>query len=198
MGKLVPLNTGKEESNYLAEQTSAPIVAQGQRGRLTQIGTGLASDKLTGGQSDVRQNDAVSDKLTESEYNRSTAMQRKHGSYQNYLVGATADGKFYSQPEIGKDTEKLRKTYTTYETETQKALTSYQNAAKKQKETEDALGRFQQSLPALKQNYAKNPSVFNNAIYQTELQQYKDLAERYEQETANTQKLYSDYEQSYG
>ena len=198
MGKLVPLNTGKEENNHLAEQTSAPIVAQGQRGRLTQIGTGLASDKLTGGQSDVRQNDAASDKLTESEYNRSTAMQRKHGSYQSYIVGATADGKFYSQPEIGKDTEKLRKTYTAYETETQKALTSYQNAAKKQKETEDALGRFQQSLPALKQNYAKNPSVFNNAIYQTELQQYKDLAERYEQETANTQKLYSDYEQSYG
>jgi hypothetical protein len=198
MGKLVPLNTGKEENNHLTEQTSAPIVAQGQRGRLTQIGTGLASDKLAGGQSDVRQNDAASDKLTESEYNRSTAMQRKHGSYQNYLVGATADGRYYSQPEIGKDTEKLRKTYTAYETETQKALTSYQNAAKKQKETEDALGRFQQSLPTLKQNYAKNPSVFNNAIYQTELQQYKDLAERYEQEAANTQKLYSDYEQSYG
>ena len=186
MGKLVPLNTGKEENNHLAEQTSAPIVAQGQRGRLTQIGTGLASDKLTGGQSDVRQNDAASDKLTESEYNRSTAMQQKYGSYQNYLVGATADGKYYSQPEIGKDTEKLRNTYTTYETATQKALTAYQDAAKKQKETEEALGRYEQSLPELERSYVQNPSVFNNALYQTELQQYKDLAARYEQEAADT------------
>lgn len=152
--------------------------------------------------SSVRQNyaarAAASDKLTEGEYNRSTAMQQKYGSYQNYLVGATADGKYYSQPEIGKDTEKLRNTYTTYEAATQKALTAYQDAAKKQKETEEALDRYEQSLPELERSYAQNPSVFNNALYQTELQQYKDLAARYEQEAADTQKLYGDYEQSYG
>ena len=152
--------------------------------------------------SSVRQNyaarAAASDKLTEGEYNRSTAMQQKYGSYQNYLVGATADGKYYSQPEIGKDTEKLRNTYTTYETATQKALTAYQDAAEKQKETEKALDRYEQSLPELERSYVQNPSVFNNALYQTELQQYKDIAARYEQEAADTQKLYSDYEQSYG
>lgn len=152
--------------------------------------------------SSVRQNyaarAAASDKLTEGEYNRSTAMQQKYGSYQNYLVGATADGKYYSQPEIGKDTEKLRNTYTTYEAATQKALTAYQDAAKKQKETGEALGRYEQSLPELERSYAQNPSVFNNALYQTELQQYKDLAARYEQEAADAQKLYNDYEQSYG
>lgn len=69
--------------------------------------------------SSVRQNyaarAAASDKLTESEYNRSTAMQQKYGSYQNYLVGATADGKYYSQPKLGMDMERKYNTVTTYE-----------------------------------------------------------------------------------
>lgn len=69
--------------------------------------------------SSVRQNyaarAAASDKLTESEYNRSTAMQQKYGSYQNYLVGATADGKYYSQPKLGADMERKYNTVTTYE-----------------------------------------------------------------------------------
>ena len=74
--------------------------------------------------SSVRQNyaarAAASDKLTESEYNRSTAMQQKYGSYQNYLVGATADGKYYSQPKLGADMERKYNTVTTYEANAKK------------------------------------------------------------------------------
>ena len=82
--------------------------------------------------SSVRQNyaarAAASDKLTESEYNRSTAMQQKYGSYQNYLVGATADGKYYSQPKLGMDMERKYNTVTTYEANAKKKAEELQNA----------------------------------------------------------------------
>ena len=191
MGKLVPLNTGKEENNHLAEQTSAPIVAQGQRGRLTQIGTGLASDKLTGGQSDVRQNDAASDKLTESEYNRSTAMQRKHGSYQSYLVGATADGKYYSQPKLGMDMERKYNTVTNYEANAKKKAEELQSANEAAGNLYTKLNELSGKLPELQQ-YAGSSAIASGIVQQMQ-QEYASTLKQYEDATKAVDAAYAAY-----
>ena len=119
--------------------------------------------------SSVRQNyaarAAASDKLTESEYNRSTAMQQKYGSYQNYLVGATADGKYYSQPKLGADMERKYNTVTTYEANAKKKAEELQSANETAGNLYTKLNELSGKLPELQQ-YAGSSAIAFGIVQQ--------------------------------
>ena len=159
--------------------------------------SGKSRDEYDSG---VRQSYAarVSGKLTEGEYNRSADTQQKYGSYQNYLAGATADGKYYSQPELGRDTERLRNTYTTYETATQKAQSAYETAVNRLTEIEEQLEQMSPLLSQLQQYYETSPSQMTEYLYTAKVNEYNSLADEYRELDGDLPGLYSDYERSYG
>ena len=159
--------------------------------------SGKSRDEYDSG---VRQSYAarVSGKLTEGEYNRSADTQQKYGSYQNYLAGATADGKYYSQPELGRDTERLRNTYTTYETATQKAQSAYETAVNRLSEIEEQLEQMSPLLSQLQQYYETGPSETTKYLYTAKVNEYNSLADEYRELDGDLPGLYSDYERSYG
>lgn len=146
--------------------------------------------------SSVRQNyaarAAASDKLTESEYNRSTAMQQKYGSYQNYLVGATADGKYYSQPKLGMDMERKYNTVTTYEANAKKKAEELQNANETAGNLYTKLNELSGKLPELQQ-YAGSSAIASGIVQQMQ-QEYASTLKQYEDATKAVDAAYAAYE----
>ena len=146
--------------------------------------------------SSVRQNyaarAAASDKLTESEYNRSTAMQQKYGSYQNYLVGATADGKYYSQPKLGMDMERKYNTVTTYEANAKKKAEELQNANETAGNLHTKLNELSGKLPELQQ-YAGSSAIASGIVQQMQ-QEYASTLKQYEDATKAVDAAYAAYE----
>ena len=146
--------------------------------------------------SSVRQNyaarAAASDKLTESEYNRSTAMQQKYGSYQNYLVGATADGKYYSQPKLGADMERKYNTVTTYEANAKKKAEELQNANETAGNLYTKLNELSGKLPELQQ-YAGSSAIASGIVQQMQ-QEYASTLKQYEDATKAVDAAYAAYE----
>ena len=144
----------------------------------------------------VRQNyaarAAASDKLTESEYNRSTAMQQKYGSYQNYLVGATADGKYYSQPKLGMDMERKYNTVTTYEANAKKKAEELQNANETAGNLYTKLNELSGKLPELQQ-YAGSSAIASGIVQQMQ-QEYASTLKQYEDATKAVDAAYAAYE----
>lgn len=146
--------------------------------------------------SSVRQNyaarAAASDKLTESEYNRSTAMQQKYGSYQNYLVGATADGKYYSQPKLGADMERKYNTVTTYEANAKKKAEELQSANETAGNLYTKLNELSGKLPELQQ-YAGSSAIASGIVQQMQ-QEYASTLKQYEDATKAVDAAYAAYE----
>lgn len=146
--------------------------------------------------SSVRQNyaarAAASDKLTESEYNRSTAMQQKYGSYQNYLVGATADGKYYSQPKLGADMERKYNTVTTYEANAKKKAEELQSANETAGNLYTKLNELSGKLPEL-QRYAGSSAIASGIVQQMQ-QEYASTLKQYEDATKAVDAAYAAYE----
>ena len=146
--------------------------------------------------SSVRQNyaarAAASDKLTESEYNRSTAMQQKYGSYQNYLVGATADGKYYSQPKLGADMERKYNTVTTYEANAKKKAEELQSANETAGNLYTRLNELSGKLPELQQ-YAGSSTIASGIVQQMQ-QEYASTLKQYEDATKAVDAAYAAYE----
>ena len=146
--------------------------------------------------SSVRQNyaarAAASDKLTESEYNRSTAMQQKYGSYQNYLVGATADGKYYSQPKLGMDMERKYNTVTTYEANAKKKAEELQSANETAGNLYTKLNELSGKLPELQQ-YAGSSAIASGIVQQMQ-QEYASTLKQYEDATKAVDAAYAAYE----
>lgn len=146
--------------------------------------------------SSVRQNyaarAAASDKLTESEYNRSTAMQQKYGSYQNYLVGATADGKYYSQPKLGMDMERKYNTVTTYEANAKKKAEELQSANETAGNLYTKLNELSEKLPELQQ-YAGSSAIASGIVQQMQ-REYASTLKQYEDATKAVDAAYAAYE----
>ena len=146
--------------------------------------------------SSVRQNyaarAAASDKLTEGEYNRSTAMQQKYGSYQNYLVGATADGKYYSQPKLGADMERKYNTVTTYEANAKKKAEELQSANETAGNLYTKLNELSGKLPELQQ-YAGSSTIASGIVQQMQ-QEYASTLKQYEDATKAVDAAYAAYE----
>lgn len=146
--------------------------------------------------SSVRQNyaarAAASDKLTEGEYNRSTAMQQKYGSYQNYLVGATADGKYYSQPKLGTDMERKYNTVTTYEANAKKKAQALQSANETAGSLYTKLSELSGKMPELQQ-YAGSSTIASGIVQQMQ-QEYASTLKRYEDATKAVDAAYAAYE----
>lgn len=146
--------------------------------------------------SSVRQNyaarAAASDKLTEGEYNRSTAMQQKYGSYQNYLVGATADGKYYSQPELGAEMERKYNTVSAYEANAKQKAQELQSANETAGGLYTKLNELGGKLPELQQ-YA-NGSTIASGILQQMQQEYASTLKQYEDATKAVDTAYAAYE----
>ena len=146
--------------------------------------------------SSVRQNyaarAAASDKLTEGEYNRSTAMQRKYGSYQNYLVGATADGKYYSQPKLGADMDRKYNTVTTYEANAKKKAQALQSANETAGSLYTKLSELSGKLPELQQ-YAGSSTIASGIVQQMQ-QEYASTLKQYEDATKAVDAAYAAYE----
>ena len=146
--------------------------------------------------SSVRQNyaarAAASDKLTEGEYNRSTAMQQKYGSYQNYLVGATADGKYYSQPKLGADMERKYNTVTTYEANAKKKAEELQSANETAGNLYTKLNELSGKLPELQQ-YVGSSAIASGIVQQMQ-QEYASTLKQYEDATKAVDAAYAAYE----
>lgn len=124
---------------------------------------------------------------------------------QNYAARAaaseserkTTNGGYYSQPELGTDTEKLKNTYTVCETAVDKAQSALQKADGELGALEEQLNKYTELLPALQESYNNSGSVFAKAVYEAEQNKYNDLYSQYEAKTNEASALYEAYGNAY-
>lgn len=196
-------SSGAKSFSEWSNQKHGITAPQTYRSRNTAFeNSGLTRDEFD---SSVRQNYAAraaasseTDKLSESEFNRSSAMQEKYGSYANYKLGATADGKYYSQPEsMGSDMDRLYNTYSTYEAALKPKTEVVQNA---NKELERLQGELTTQGAKLEQLYSfaqSDSSGIAGAIFEQAKQEYSDLIAQMETAATTADSAYQEYEPLY-
>lgn len=130
---------------------------------------------------------ARTDKLTEDEYNSSPSMQQKYGSYRNYTVGATADGRYYPRPTPGAEMERKYNTVSVYENSVRQRAQELQSA-------NEAANSLYTKLNELSGKLSEAQQYANGGTMQWVQQEYADTLKRYREAEEKAQAAYAAYE----